>query len=103
MKGLRRISLLLSVALAAVIARMVIDGPKLLASLTGALILVLLLFSLRLRQQGRRLQPGASSETRQGDASSRSERTPTACPHETSRGKRDSAQKLPPPPPRPHA
>jgi hypothetical protein len=69
MKGLRRISLLLSVALAAVIARMVIDGPKLLGGLTGALILVLLLVSLRLGQQGRRLQPGASSETERVDAS----------------------------------
>jgi hypothetical protein len=68
MKGLRRISLLLSVALTAVIARMVIDGPKLVAGLTGALILVLLLFSLRLRQQGRRLEPSTSSETRRGDA-----------------------------------
>jgi hypothetical protein len=46
MNGLRRISLLLSVALAAVIARMVIDGPKLLGDLTGALIVVLLLCSL---------------------------------------------------------
>jgi hypothetical protein len=69
MKGLRRISLLLSVALAAVIARVVIDGPKLLSGLTGALILVLLLFSLRLMQQGRRLDPGASSETERVDAS----------------------------------
>ena len=42
MNGLRRIILLLSVALAAVIARMVIDGPKLLGGLTGALIVVLL-------------------------------------------------------------
>ncbi len=70
MKGLRRISLLLSVALAAVIARMVIDGPKLLGDVTGALILVLLLCSLALRRQGRRLQPGASSETEQVDAPS---------------------------------
>jgi hypothetical protein len=43
MNGLRRIILLLSVALAAVIARAVIDGPKLLGVLTGALIAVLLL------------------------------------------------------------
>ena len=46
MNRLRRISLLLSAALAAVVARMVIDGPKLLGDLTGALIVVLLLCSL---------------------------------------------------------
>jgi hypothetical protein len=63
MNRLRRIILLLSVALAAVIARMVIDGPKLLGGLTGALIVVLLLCSLALRRQGVRLHPGASSET----------------------------------------
>jgi hypothetical protein len=68
MIGLRRIILLLSVALAAVIARMVIDGPKLLGDLTGALIVVLLLCSLALRQQGVRLQPDASSETERVDA-----------------------------------
>ena len=68
MKGLRLISLLLSVTLAAVLARMVIDGPKPVGGLTGALILVLLLCSLRLRRQGRRLQPGASSETERVDA-----------------------------------
>jgi hypothetical protein len=69
MKGLHRISLLLGVALAAVIARMVIDGPKPLGGVTAALILVLLLFSLHLTQRGRRLRPGASSETEQSDAS----------------------------------
>lgn len=63
MNGLRRIILLLSVALAAVVARMIIDGPNLLSGLTGALIVVLLLCSLALRRQGVRLQPGASSET----------------------------------------
>jgi hypothetical protein len=68
MNRLRRIILLLSVALAAVIARMVIDGPKLLGGLTGALIVVLLLCSLALRRQGVRLQPGASSETERVDA-----------------------------------
>jgi hypothetical protein len=68
MNRLRRIILLLSVALAAVIARTVIDGPKPLAGLTGALILVLLFCSLALRRQGARLQPGASSETEQVDA-----------------------------------
>jgi uncharacterized membrane protein YkvI len=67
MKGLRRISMLLSVALVAVIARMVIDGAKLFGGLTGALILALLLFSLRLRQQGRRLDPRASSEAERVD------------------------------------
>jgi hypothetical protein len=68
MNRLRRIILLLTVALTAVIARMVIDGPKLLGGLTGALILVLLVCSLALRRQGRRLQPGASSETERVDA-----------------------------------
>jgi len=68
MDRLRRISLLLSVALAAVIARMVIDGPKPLSSLTGAVLLVLLVGSLALRRQRRRLQPGASFETERVDA-----------------------------------
>ena len=68
MNRLRRLILLLSVALAAVVARMVIDGPKPLSGLTGALILVLLLCSLRLRRQGHRLHPGAPSETQRVDA-----------------------------------
>jgi len=68
MNGLRRIILLLSVALAAVVARMIIDGPKLLSGLTGALIVVLLLCSLALRRQGVRLQPGTPSETERVDA-----------------------------------
>ena len=68
MNRLRRIIVLLSVALAAVIARMVIDGSKPLGGLTGALILVLLLCSLALRRQGVRLHPGASSETERVDA-----------------------------------
>jgi len=70
MNGLRRIILLLSLALAAVVARMVIDGPKLLGDLSGALIIVLLFCSLglALRRQGVRLQPGASSETQRVDA-----------------------------------
>jgi hypothetical protein len=68
MKGLRRISLLLSAALAAVVARMLIDGPNLLGDLTGALILVLLLCSLALTRQGRRLQRDASSGTERVDA-----------------------------------
>ena len=68
MNRLRRISLLLSAALTAVIARMVIDGPKLVSGLTGAPILVLLVCSLALRRQGRRLNPDASSETEGVDA-----------------------------------
>jgi hypothetical protein len=68
MNRLHRIILLLSVALAAVIARMVIDGPKLLGGLTGTLIVVLLLCSLALRRQGVRLRPGPSSETERVDA-----------------------------------
>jgi hypothetical protein len=68
MNGLRRIILLLSLALAAVVARMVIDGPKLLGDLSGALIIVLLFCSLALRRQGVRLQPGATSETERVDA-----------------------------------
>ena len=63
MNRLRRLILLLSVALAAVIARMGIDGPKLLGGLTGALIVVLLVCSLALRRQGVRLQSSDSSET----------------------------------------
>jgi hypothetical protein len=68
MNRLRRIILLLTVALTAVIARMVIDGLKLLGGLTGALILILLVCSLALRRQGVRLQPGAPSETERVDA-----------------------------------
>ena len=68
MNRLRRISLLLSAALAAVVARMVIDGPKPLSGLTGALIAVLLLCSLALRRQGVRRQPGAPSDTERVDA-----------------------------------
>jgi hypothetical protein len=47
---------------------MVIDGPKLLGDLSGALIIVLLFCSLALRRQGVRLQPGATSETERVDA-----------------------------------
>jgi hypothetical protein len=68
MNRLHRIILVLSIALAAVIARMVIDGPKLLGDLAGALIVVLLLCSLALRRRGVRLQPGASPETERVDA-----------------------------------
>jgi len=63
MNRLRRSSVLLSAALAAVVARMVIDGPMLVGALTGALILVLLVCSLALGRRGRRLHPGASSQT----------------------------------------
>jgi hypothetical protein len=68
MNRLRWISLLLGVTLAAVVARMVIDGPKLLGDLTGALLLFLLLCSTALRRQGRRLRPGASGETERVNA-----------------------------------
>jgi hypothetical protein len=67
MNRLRRMNLLLGVALAAIVARMVIDGPNLLGALTAALIVVLLLCSLALWRQGVRLQPGASSETTRVD------------------------------------
>jgi hypothetical protein len=62
MNGLRRIIALLSVVLVAVVARTVIDGPKLLGGLAGALVVLLLLFSLALRRHGNRLRPGDSSE-----------------------------------------
>ena len=64
---LRRISLVLCAALAAVVTRTVIDGPELLVDLTGALIVVLLLCALALRRRGVRLQPGAWSETERAD------------------------------------
>lgn len=64
MNRLRRITLVLSTALVAVIARIVIDGPKLATGLTGALMLFLIACSAALTRQGRRLAPGASSETR---------------------------------------
>jgi hypothetical protein len=67
MNRLRRISLVLSAALAAVVVRMAIDGPELVGGLTGALILVLLVCSLALRRQGRRLNRGTSSETERVD------------------------------------
>ena len=68
MNGLRRIILLLSLALAVVVACIFIDGPKLVGDLSGALIIVLLFCSLTLRRQGVRLQPGATSETERVDA-----------------------------------
>lgn len=63
MGRLRRISLLLSTALAAVLARIVIDGPGLVGGLTGALIVLLLVCAVALRRLGRRLGPGTSSNT----------------------------------------
>ena len=68
MNRLRQITVLLGTALAAVIARIVIDGPKLVFDLTGALVLLLLACSVALRRQGRRLDQGASSQTGRGDA-----------------------------------
>jgi hypothetical protein len=62
MNALRRIGPVLSAALAALVAHMVIDGPELVGDLTAALILLLLIFSLVLRRQGHRLRPGASSQ-----------------------------------------
>jgi hypothetical protein len=66
MNTLRRIGLVLSAALAAVVAQMVIDGPELAGDLTAALILLLLIGSLVLRRQGHRLRPGESPGS--GDA-----------------------------------
>jgi hypothetical protein len=68
MNRLRRITLLLGAALAAVIARIVVDGPKLSLDLTGALILLLLAWSVALRRHGRRRDPDASSEAERVDA-----------------------------------
>lgn len=67
MNRLRRLGLLLSATLAAIVARMVIDGPDLVAGLAGALILVLLVWSLALRRQAHRLRPSASSQTKRAD------------------------------------
>ena len=71
MNTLRRISVMLSAALAAVVARIVIDGPELVDDLTAALILLLLIFSLVLRRQGHRLRAGASFRTNGADRSNR--------------------------------
>jgi hypothetical protein len=68
MNRLRRITLLLGAALAAVISRIVVDGPKLSLDLTGALISLLLACSVALRRHGRRLDPDASSEAERVDA-----------------------------------
>ena len=65
---LRRITLLLGAALGAVIARIVVDGPKLSLDLTGALILLLLACSVALKRHGRRLNPDASPEAERVDA-----------------------------------
>ncbi len=64
----RRITLLLGAALAAVIARIVVDGPKLSLDLTGALMLLLLACSVALGRHGRRLDPDPSSEAERVDA-----------------------------------
>jgi hypothetical protein len=63
MNTLRRIGLVLSAALAAVVAHMVIDGPELVDEFTAALILFLLVCCLLLRRQGHRLRPGAPAGT----------------------------------------
>jgi hypothetical protein len=62
MNTLRRIGLVLSAALTAVVAHIVIDGPELIGDLGAALILLLLLCSLALRRQGQRLRPGAPTK-----------------------------------------
>jgi hypothetical protein len=68
MNRLRRITLLVGAALAAVIARIIVDGPTLPLDLTGALVLLLLTCSVALRRHGRRLNPDASSEAERVDA-----------------------------------
>ncbi len=68
MNTLRRISLVLGAALAAVAARIVIDGPELVDDLTAALILLLLVCSLALRRQAHQLRPAASSQTKRADS-----------------------------------
>jgi hypothetical protein len=67
-KRLRRITLLLGAAVAAIIARIIVDGPKLPLDLTGALMLLLLTCSVALRRHGHRLSPYASSEAERVDA-----------------------------------
>ena len=62
-KQLRTIILCLAFTLLTVVARMVIAGPSLIAALTAALISPLLLGSLRLRRQARRLRPGSDPDT----------------------------------------
>jgi hypothetical protein len=63
MNRLRRISLLLGIILATVVARMIIDGLTLLSALTAALVLALLGGSLRLERLGRRVRPGSGPDT----------------------------------------
>jgi hypothetical protein len=63
MNRLRTISRLLGFCLATVIARMMIDGPALASGLTAALILALLLATLRLEARGRRVRPAPSPNT----------------------------------------
>jgi hypothetical protein len=68
MNRLRRIRALLIIALAAVIARIAIDGAKLFVVLAGALILALLLCTLALIRQGGPLRPHAESDDERSDA-----------------------------------
>jgi len=70
MNRLRRISLLLGIVLATVVARMIIDGLKVLTALTAALVLALLVGSLRLRQLGRRVRPGSGPNADPGRSAS---------------------------------
>jgi hypothetical protein len=51
-----------------VLVRLVINGPTVLGGLTAVLILALLLFSLLLGQQGRRLRRSLRPDPDQGDA-----------------------------------
>jgi hypothetical protein len=74
MRGLRTIILLLGFSLLTVVARMVIDGPSPFAALTAALMIALLLGSLCLRQQARRLGPGSDPDTDQRSAASAGQR-----------------------------
>jgi hypothetical protein len=68
MNRLRRLGVLLIIALGAVIARIAIDGAKLLGVLTGALILSLLLGTLALMRKGARLRQQAEPDDERGDA-----------------------------------
>jgi hypothetical protein len=70
MKALRTTILLLGFSLLTVVARMVIDGPSVLAALTAALISVLLLGSLRLRQRAQRRRRGSDPDTDRSHAAS---------------------------------
>lgn len=69
MNRLRRISLLLGIILATVVARMITHGLTLLSALTAALVLALLGGSLRLKQLGRRVRPGSGPNTNRSRSS----------------------------------